>query len=91
MSCSASRGFLRDSWSLSYVDGELEDLSNRILSDVADEPRMQTLNYQVLHSARPGKVTRNSSGNQIANVDFFYDDIFNHFHAVRPELSNWVK
>jgi len=30
------------------------------------------------------KTTRNSSGDEIANVNFFYDNIFNHFHAVRP-------
>ena len=28
--------------------------------------------------------TRNLSGDEIANVNFFYDDIFNHFYAVRP-------
>ena len=28
--------------------------------------------------------TRNSSGDEIANVNCFYDDIFNHFYAVRP-------
>jgi len=29
-------------------------------------------------------VTRNSSGDEIANDNFFSDDIFNHFYAVRP-------
>ena len=28
--------------------------------------------------------TRNSLGDEIANVKFFYYDIFNHFYAVRP-------
>jgi len=29
-------------------------------------------------------ITRNSSGDEIANVDLFYDDILNHFYAVCP-------
>jgi len=28
--------------------------------------------------------TRNSPGDDRANLNFFYDDIFNHFYAVRP-------
>ena len=28
--------------------------------------------------------TRNSSRDEIANVNLFYDDIFNYFYAVRP-------
>jgi len=30
------------------------------------------------------KKTRKSSGDEIANVNFFYDDIFNHLDTVRP-------
>ena len=29
-------------------------------------------------------MTRNSPGDEIVNVNFFYDNIFNHFYAVRP-------
>jgi len=32
---------------------------------------------------------RNSSGDEIANVNFFYN-IFNHFYAVRPG-SYWIR
>jgi len=32
----------------------------------------------------PSKMTTNSSGDEIANVNFFYDDTFNHFYAVLP-------
>jgi len=28
--------------------------------------------------------TRNSSGDEIANANIFYNDIFNYFYAVRP-------
>jgi len=28
-------------------------------------------------------LTRNSSGDEIANVNFFYGEIFNHFYEVR--------
>ena len=28
--------------------------------------------------------TRKSSGDELANVNFFYGDTFNHFYAVRP-------
>ena len=28
--------------------------------------------------------TRNSSGDETANVNFFHDNIFSHFYAVRP-------
>ena len=35
------------------------------------------------------KITRNSSGDEIANVNFFYDDIFNHFYAVCPEAAEF--
>ena len=39
-----------------------------------------TINY----TARAA-IIRNSSGDEIANVNFFYGDIFNHFYAARPE------
>jgi len=29
------------------------------------------------------KLTRNSPGDEIANVNYFYQEIFNHFYAVR--------
>jgi len=35
-------------------------------------------------SVRSHISTRNSSGDDIVNVNFFYDDIFNRFYAVRP-------
>ena len=34
-------------------------------------------------TGHPLVLTRNSSGDEIANVNFFYYDIFNHFYAVR--------
>jgi len=33
---------------------------------------------------RSHKCTRNSSGDEIANVNFCYDDTFNDIYAVRP-------
>jgi len=42
---------------------------------------IEVLNINILAKS---ELTRNSSGDEIANVNFFYDVIFNHFYAVRP-------
>ena len=33
--------------------------------------------------------TRNSPGDDIVNVNFFYDDDFHHFYAVRPAATEF--
>jgi len=43
----------------------------------------KTTSGKVQHRRRPLSTSK-ASGNEIANVNFFYHDIFNHFYAVLP-------
>jgi len=48
-------------------------------------PVVLSLKIQVTgHIAIVLYIQKNSSGDEIANVNFSYNDIFNHFYAVRP-------
>jgi len=57
-----------------------------LLIDLTLGEHLQTVSERRRSMCKGGicDTQKNSSRDEIANLNFFYDDIFNHFYAVRP-------